>query len=92
MANPSTWALGVAAAAIGVSLSYTQWLAPKVDAEANFQMARLGFGAAGLVRMQVLDLVGQKTEIRFEGWKRNPAFAPGTFKFVPGKDVDVVGQ
>lgn len=33
MANPSTWALGVAAAAIGVSLSYTQWLAPKVDAE-----------------------------------------------------------
>ena len=55
-------------------------------------MARLGFGAAGLVRMQVLDLVGQKTEIRFEGWKRNPAFAPGTFKFVPGKDVDVVGQ
>ena len=71
-----------------------QWLTltPKVDAEANFQMARLGFGAQGLARMQVLDLVGQKTEIRFDGWKRNPAFAAGTFKFVPGKDVDVVGQ
>ncbi|WP_372013646.1 outer membrane lipoprotein chaperone LolA [Pseudoxanthomonas sp. 10H] len=71
-----------------------QWLTltPKVDAEANFQMARLGFGPQGLARMQVLDLVGQKTEIRFDGWKRNPAFAAGTFKFAPGKDVDVVGQ
>ncbi len=71
-----------------------QWLTltPKVDAEANFQMARLGFGAQGLARMQVLDLVGQRTEIQFDGWKRNPAFAADTFKFVPGKDVDVVGQ
>lgn len=71
-----------------------QWLTltPKVDAEASFQMARLGFGAQGLARMQVLDLVGQKTEVRFEGWKRNPAFAAGTFKFTPGKDVDVVGE
>jgi len=71
-----------------------QWLTltPKVDAEANFQMARLGFAAQGLARMQVLDLVGQKTEIRFEGWRRNPAFAADTFRFVPGKDVDVVGQ
>ncbi|MBD3845360.1 aspartyl protease family protein [Bosea sp. OAE752] len=33
MANPSSWALGVAATAIGVALSYTQWLAPKVEAE-----------------------------------------------------------
>jgi outer membrane lipoprotein carrier protein len=71
-----------------------QWLTltPKVDAAANFQMARLGFGPQGLARMQVLDLVGQKTEIRFDGWNRNPAFAAGTFKFVPGKDIDVVGQ
>lgn len=70
-----------------------QWLTltPKADAEANFQMARMGFDGNGLARMQVLDLVGQKTEIRFEGWKRNPAFAAGAFKFVPSKDVDVVG-
>jgi aspartyl protease family protein len=31
--SPSNWALGVAAAVIGVALSYTQWFAPKVDAE-----------------------------------------------------------
>ncbi|MDX3805912.1 retropepsin-like aspartic protease family protein [Bosea thiooxidans] len=33
MANPSTWAMGVAATAIGLALSYTQWLAPKVEAD-----------------------------------------------------------
>ena len=71
-----------------------QWLTltPKVDAETNFQMARLGFDAQGLARMQVLDLVGQKTEISFQGWKRNPAFTAGTFKFTPGPGVDVVGE
>ena len=71
-----------------------QWLTltPRVDAEANFQMARLGFGPQGLARMQVLDLVGQKTEIHFEAWKRNPSFAAGTFQFKPGEGVDVVGQ
>lgn len=71
-----------------------QWLTvtPKVDTEASFQMARLGFGPQGLERMQVLDLVGQKTEIRFEGWRRNPAFAAGTFQFKPGEGVDVVGE
>lgn len=71
-----------------------QWLTltPKVETEASFQMARLGFGPQGLARMQVVDLVGQKTEIRFEAWKRNPAFAADTFRFTPGKGVDVVGQ
>lgn len=71
-----------------------QWLTltPKVDTEASVQMARLGFGPQGLTRMQVMDLVGQKTEIRFDAWKRNPSFAAGTFRFSPGKGVDVVGQ
>ena len=78
-------------AATGDGMSWLT-LTPKVDAEANFQSARLGFAAQGLAQMQVLDLVGQKTEIRFQGWKRNPAFAAGTFTFIPGKDVDVVGQ
>ncbi|WP_374013953.1 outer membrane lipoprotein chaperone LolA [Pseudoxanthomonas koreensis] len=67
-------------------------LTPKVDAEASFQMARLGFGSQGLARMQVLDLVGQTTDIRFEDWRRNPSFAAGTFQFKPGKDVDIVGE
>ena len=30
--------------------------------------------------------------ISFTGWKKNPAFANGTFRFVPEKNVDVIGQ
>ncbi|KMM76573.1 membrane protein [Xanthomonas sp. NCPPB 1128] len=71
-----------------------QWLTmtPKVDTEASFQMAKLGFDRNGLARMEVVDPVGQRTDISFSGWKRNPAFASGTFRYVPDKDVDVVGD
>lgn len=71
-----------------------QWLSltPKVGADATFQIAALGFGPNGLARMEVTDAIGQRTSIRFEGWKRNPAFAADTFRFTPGKGVDVVGE
>ncbi|MCW4456259.1 outer membrane lipoprotein chaperone LolA [Flavobacterium sp. MXW15] len=67
-------------------------LTPKVDTEASFQYAALGFGKDGLGRMEVLDAVGQRTVIDFNGWKRNPAFAADTFRYVPDKNVDVVGE
>lgn len=71
-----------------------EWLTlhPKQDQDAGFQSARLGFGGNGLARMQVIDALGQKTRIEFSGWKRNPAFAAGTFQFSPPKGVDVVGD
>lgn len=71
-----------------------QWLTltPKSEGDASFQTARLGFGKAGLVRMDVVDAVGQKTRINFSGWKRNPAFAGATFKYTPAQGVDVVGD
>jgi outer membrane lipoprotein carrier protein len=71
-----------------------QWLTltPKNEGDASFQTARLGFGKAGLVRMDVVDAVGQNTKISFSGWKRNPAFAGATFKYTPAKGVDVVGD
>ena len=71
-----------------------QWLTltPKSEGDASFQTARLGFGKAGLVRMDVVDAVGQNTRISFSGWKRNPAFAGATFKYTPAKGVDVVGD
>ncbi|MGH8026812.1 MAG: outer membrane lipoprotein chaperone LolA [Pseudoxanthomonas sp.] len=71
-----------------------QWLTltPKNEGDASFQSARLGFGKDGLTRMEVLDAVGQNTKISFSGWKRNPAFAGTTFKYTPGKGVDVVGD
>lgn len=71
-----------------------QWLSltPKVDTEATFQIASLGFNAGGLAKMDVVDAVGQRTTISFTGWKRNPAFAADTFTFTPAKGVDVVGD
>jgi outer membrane lipoprotein carrier protein len=71
-----------------------QWLTltPKSEGDASFQSARLGFSNGGLTRMEVLDAVGQSTRISFSGWKRNPSFATSTFKYTPGKGVDVVGD
>ena len=70
-----------------------EWLqlTPKTGEDDGFRSARLGFGKAGLARMTVVDALGQRTEIVFSDWKRNPSFATGTFRFVPRKDVDVVG-
>lgn len=67
-------------------------LKPRTGTEATFESARLGFGPQGLVRMQVIDALGQKTRIVFDHWQRNPAFAANTFRYTPGKGVDVVGE
>jgi len=71
-----------------------QWLSltPKRETDTAFQYAALGFGQGGLGRMEVVDAVGQRTVIEFSGWKKNPAFAAGTFRFTPPKDVDVIGE
>ena len=69
-----------------------EWLqlTPK-QAEAPFKSARLGFADKGLAQMEYVDALGQRTRISFTGWKRNPAFARGTFVYVPAKGVDVIG-
>lgn len=59
--------------------------------EAAFKSARLGFAQGGLAKMEYVDALGQRTVIGFGQWKRNPAFAKGTFVFVPAKGVDVIG-
>lgn len=71
-----------------------QWLSlsPKRETETAFQYAALGFNAQGLARMEVLDAVGQRTVIKFSGWKRNPAFSKDTFTFTPPKGTDVIGE
>ena len=67
-------------------------LTPKVAGDASFQSARLGFSDKGLARMEVVDAVDQRTRIDFKGLKRNPSFTGGTFKYVPAKGVDVIGE
>jgi len=71
-----------------------QWLqlTPKQEGDAGFENASLGFGRNGLQKMEIVDGVGQRTVIEFSGWKRNPVFAGGTFRYSPGEGVDVVGD
>ena len=70
-----------------------EWLTltPRDKDNASFESARLGFDQNGLNRMAFTDLLGQRTEIVFAKWVRNPSFGRGTFTYVPPKDVDVVG-
>lgn len=67
-------------------------LTPKNVDDAQFSEARLGFSGEDLARMGIVDALGQRTEIRFTQWQRNPAFAAGTFRFTPPAGVDVVGD
>jgi outer membrane lipoprotein carrier protein len=71
-----------------------QWLEllPRSAEDEGFANARLGFGAAGLARMEWTDGLGQRTVVIFGGWRRNPGFAAGTFRFVPPPGVEVVGD
>lgn len=71
-----------------------EWLelTPKQEEGAGFQSARLGFNATGLARMLIVDALGQRTDITFSGWKRNPTFAAKTFRFTPPKGIDVIGE
>lgn len=67
-------------------------LRPKKPEEAPFERARLGFGAAGLVRMDLYDGLGQRTVLGFSAWKRNPAFVADAFTFTVPEGVDQVGE
>lgn len=67
-------------------------LSPRGKGETGFRTARLGFNKSGLARMHVVDALGQRTELAFSGWARNPALPASTFRFVPPKGVDVIGE
>lgn len=71
-----------------------EWLevAPRHATDAGFQSAQLGFADGALVKMDVLDALGQRTTLEFSNWRKNPSFAPGTFQFTPPAGVDVVGE
>ena len=66
-------------------------LEPKGE-DAPFSQARLGFSDASLVRMEMTDMLAQRTVVSFSDWHRNPVFEPRTFRFVPPPGVDVIGD
>lgn len=58
----------------------------------QFEYAEIGFDAGGLRRMVFKDTLGNRTEIAFSDWQRNPQLPADTFTFVPPKGTDVVGD
>src|SRR5690606_21484020 len=70
---------------VGAPADGLEWvlLRPKQTENASFESARLGLDDSGLVRMEIIDALGQRTQIGFSGWKKNPAFAEDTFSFTP---------
>jgi outer membrane lipoprotein carrier protein len=70
-----------------------EWVAavPR-DKESTFERIRMGFGRSGLERMELTDVFGQTTELRFRALQRNPRVDPTLFQFAPPAGADVVGD
>lgn len=67
----------------------TMQLTPRAG-NSQYQFIRLGFKKGQLVKMTLLDSLGQKTEIRFLDAKRNPGLDEHMFHFQPPRGVDVI--
>jgi outer membrane lipoprotein carrier protein len=70
-----------------------EWLEAKPrEREAGFERIRLGMGTVGVRAMELTDHFGQTTVLRFSNIVRNPQLDPASFRFVPPKGADVLGE
>jgi outer membrane lipoprotein carrier protein len=70
-----------------------EWLEARPrEAEAGFELVRMGFAPAGLQAMELVDNFGHTTRLRFSNLQRNPNIDPGEFRFQPPKGADVLGE
>ncbi|HEX6613686.1 MAG TPA: outer membrane lipoprotein chaperone LolA [Rhodanobacteraceae bacterium] len=58
----------------------------------QFEYADIGFANNAPRQMVFKDTLGNRTEIVFTDWQRNPQLPAGTFSFTPPKGTDVVGD
>ena len=58
----------------------------------DFKYADLGFSKGAMTTMRLVDNFGQRTDILFSKWQRNPTLATNLFTFTPPEGVDVVGE
>ena len=70
-----------------------QWLRLTAKAKnPDFKYADLGFSKNSMTTMRLVDNFGQRTDIVFSKWQRNPQLAADLFRFTPPEGVDVVGE
>ncbi len=61
--------------------------------DSSFNSILMGFNAqADLVVMELSDMFGHKTVLRFSAMQRNPKFSEQLFKFTPPKGADVLSN
>lgn len=60
--------------------------------DADFRHADFGFREGTLERLVLTDGFGQRTELRFSGWVRNPALPASHFQVRLPEGVDVIGE
>jgi outer membrane lipoprotein carrier protein len=70
-----------------------EWLdARPREREAGFERVRMGFAAAGVQAMELIDNFGQTTTLKFSALERNPKVDTKEFRFEPPKGTDVLGD
>lgn len=70
-----------------------EWvLATPRHKDSGFERVAIGFKDGMLHVMELHDSFGHTTLIEFSEVQRNPKLAPGTFRFTPPKNADVVGE
>ena len=70
-----------------------EWLdATPKNTDSGFEKVRIGFAGAELRAMELTDSFGQQTSLLFSKVEKNPALAAATFRFVPPKGADVLGD
>lgn len=62
------------------------------DKASDFREARFGFRDRELVRMEIVDKLGQRSNLQFTNVQRNPVVDPGEVRFQPPLGTDVIGK
>lgn len=71
-----------------------EWLQANAKAQdTSFNKIRMGFNAQSeLVAMELNDMFGHKTVLRFSNMQHNPKFSAQQFHFTPPQGADVLGE
>jgi outer membrane lipoprotein carrier protein len=70
-----------------------EWLeATPRSGDSGFEKVRIGFAGSELRAMELTDSFGQQTSLVFSKVDKPPALAAATFRFVPPKGADVLGD
>jgi outer membrane lipoprotein carrier protein len=69
-----------------------QFVLVPTNTDALYAEIRMAFSAQRLVRIEIVDSLGQLTDVNFNNIEINGKFAPDEFEFVIPPDADVIGD